>query len=137
MNESILYVDTSGFYASLARDDAHHDEALAILNRAERESLSLITANFIVAEAHALILHRLGHDAATAFLRGFEGSRIVVIRASVEDERNAHEIIYRYTDKLFSLTDAISFAVMDRLGIATAFTFDRDFERYGFAAARA
>lgn len=29
-------------------------------------------------------------------------------------------------------TDAISFVVMERLGITRAFTFDRHFEQYGF-----
>ncbi len=49
----------------------------------------------------------------------------------------AKAIIYRYTDKDFSLTDAISFALMERLRIPTAFTFDRDFERYGLSIAEA
>lgn len=37
-----------------------------------------------------------------------------------------------YTDKDFSFADAISFVVMERLGITRAFTFDRHFEQYGF-----
>ena len=38
----------------------------------------------------------------------------------------------KYQDKDFSLTDAISFAVMERLQITQAFTFDRHFAQYGF-----
>lgn len=38
---------------------------------------------------------------------------------------------FRYDDKRFSFTDAISFVVMERLGIPYAFSFDRDFAQYG------
>ena len=40
-------------------------------------------------------------------------------------------ILDRYADKDFSLTDAINFAVMDRLRLRTAFAFDRHFAQYG------
>ena len=37
----------------------------------------------------------------------------------------------RYRDKDFTLTDATCFAIMERLGIGAAFTFDDDFRQYG------
>ena len=36
------------------------------------------------------------------------------------------------SDKRCSLTDALSFTVMERLGIARAFTFDRNFSQHSF-----
>jgi predicted nucleic acid-binding protein len=56
----------------------------------------------------------------------------VVVRAEATDEAAARSIIYRYADKDFSLTDAISFAIMARLGLSQAFTFDKHFEQYGW-----
>jgi len=56
----------------------------------------------------------------------------VVIRARASDEERAQQILFQYTDKDFSFADAISFAVMERLDIRRAFTFDRDFAQYGF-----
>jgi predicted nucleic acid-binding protein len=38
----------------------------------------------------------------------------------------------KYADKEISFTDSISFAMMHRLGIRTAFTFDRHFRDAGF-----
>ncbi len=40
--------------------------------------------------------------------------------------------LYQYDDKDFSLTDATSFAVMERIRVPYAFTFDRHFAQYGF-----
>lgn len=95
-----------------------------------------MTTNFVVAEAHALILARINRQMAIQFLRDLEDSSLRVIRVAETDERQAREIIYRYDDKSFSLTDAISFSLIERLGIDLAFSFDRNFAQYGIATAR-
>lgn len=54
------------------------------------------------------------------------------VHVSAADERRARSIIAQYDDKDFSLVDATSFAVMERLHIPTAFALDRNFTQYGF-----
>ena len=88
-----------------------------------------------LAETHALLLTRLSHAIATAFLRDMEQSFTTVIWATPADVERARELIYRYDDKDFSLTDAASFVVMERAGIPMAFTFDHHFAKYGFGRA--
>jgi predicted nucleic acid-binding protein len=97
----------------------------------------MVTTTYIVAETHALFLGRSGREAASAFLQNLLASSTERVRPSDLDERGAVDVVFRYTDKNFSLTDAISFVVMERMGISVAFTFDRDFERYGFTALQA
>jgi predicted nucleic acid-binding protein len=53
-----------------------------------------------------------------------------------EDELRAKTILLRYADKDFSYVDATSFAVMERLGLQTAFAFDEHFMQYGFTVWR-
>ncbi len=65
-------------------------------------------------------------------LREIDDSLTTIVRAEADDERRARQILERYDAKDFSLTDAISFAVMERLRIGHAFTFDRHFAQYGF-----
>ena len=48
------------------------------------------------------------------------------------DVARARAIIYRYSDKQFSLTDATSFVLMERHRIGTALTTDHNFVQYGF-----
>jgi predicted nucleic acid-binding protein len=130
-----LFVDTSAIFALFNERDPNHALAHAAVQRAYRERSALITTNFVVAEAHALMLARRGRARAAGLLDAVtRGPSTVVVRASEDDEDAARAIIYDYDDKDFSLTNAISFAVMRRLGIVTAFTFDRDFARLGFAS---
>ena len=70
-----------------------------------------------------------GRDIALRFL---EDTSWVVERVSPEDEERAMGILRTYRDKDFSLTDAASFVVMERLGIDTAIAFDQHFQQYGF-----
>ncbi len=132
-----VFIDSSAFYAYLNRQDNHYEEAGRLMAKIAGDSLPLITTNFVVAEAHALILTRHSHRAATQFLRDLDGSAISIIRAQASDEDSARAIVFQYDDKRFSLTDAISFAVMERLGLNVAFTFDRNFSQYGFQTLQA
>jgi predicted nucleic acid-binding protein len=56
---------------------------------------------------------------------------VLIIRPTEGDEERALDIIFGYTDKDFSFTDALSFAVMERLGIKVAFSLDEHFVQYG------
>ena len=126
-------VDSAAYFATVDTRDANHDVARTIARRLQEQQWRVYTTNFVIAEAHSLILSRRGRSFAARFLFDMEQSRgTEIVRARVEDERRAREIIARYDDKDFSLTDAISFAVMERLRIPFAFTFDAHFAQYGW-----
>lgn len=86
-----------------------------------------------MAELHALLLTRLNRTVAARTLDEVDRSKFTsVVRANVFDEARAREIISQYADKDFTLTDAISFAVMERFNILRAFALDRHFAQYGW-----
>ena len=124
-------VDTSAYFALLDADDANHAQARTISARLIAEGWRLLTTSFVLAETHALLLNRLSQQIATRFLRDMEHSPTTIVWVTPRDVQRARAIIYQYTDKDFSLTDAASFAVMERLRIPAAFTFDRHFAQYG------
>jgi hypothetical protein len=70
---------------------------------------SFIT-NFVEAEAHALLVRKLGRAIARQWL--LTGG-LPVVPASPAEEHRAKEILARHTDKDWTLCDAISFAVLD------------------------
>jgi predicted nucleic acid-binding protein len=121
-------VDTSAIYALVDRDDTYHRKAVAILRSLPRRGVTPLLTNFILAEAHALLLSRLGAEMARQWL---VRQLWPVEAVTPQDEDKAKEIIRRYVDKTFSYTDATSFAVMERLGLKEAFAFDPHFRQYG------
>lgn len=130
---STAFADISGLHALLDRTDANHARAARLFRSLSAARARLVLTNFIRAEAHALILNRLGHAAATRFLsslRGMPPETIVCVTET--DEARALDVIERYQEKDFSLTDATSFAVMERLEIGHAFSYDDDFRQYAW-----
>ena len=126
-----VLVDSSGFLAAFNPRDDHHREGSAIWNALVEQRFSLYTTNFLIAEAHNLFIVRVGHRQARSFLRSAAESKIRTIRVRSSDEEQARAIVYRYTDKDYSLVDSTSFVIMERLGIPYAFTFDDHFNQYG------
>src|SRR6266705_3321815 len=121
-----VLVDTSAVYALLDRGDANHPAARRTMARLKKQRLEPLLTNFLVAESHALLLARL--DAALA-RRWLLGNVWPIERVREDDEGRARAIIGRYTDKTFTYVDASSFAVMERLGLKTAFAFDPHFRQ--------
>ena len=130
---SRVFVDASAYVAMLREDDANHAAAVAIYGTLQQQRAQFVTTYFAVAEAHALLLRYLGIPAARRFLRDLDASRITTLaHVTPDDITAAKTLLYRYTDKSFSLADAIAFTVMTRLGLQSAFTFDGHFRQYGW-----
>jgi uncharacterized protein len=130
---SRVFIDTSAFFAAANRRDASHDAATTLMRALVDGRRRLVTTNFVLAELHALLLTRLNRHVAARVLEEMDGSTLTsIVRVAARDERRAREIVFGYTDKDFSLTDATSFAVMKRLRIPQAFTRDRNFAQCGW-----
>jgi predicted nucleic acid-binding protein len=127
-----VFVDTSGFFALIVREDQNHDRAHELFTLADREAWQLVTTTAVVFETHALLLHRSrpGRKTALRFLDMTQTDAYDVVRVQRADEEKAVAVIRSHQDKTYSLCDALSFVVMERLGINQAIAFDRDFRVY-------
>lgn len=123
-----VFVDASAFFAHVHDRDQHHSAAVAIASQIRREQRPLITTDLVVAETHALVLGRVGCWAAQVWLDALDVPILFVDTLTYD---TARELLRRYSDKNFSLTDAVSFVVMERLGIRQAFSFDEHFRQSG------
>ncbi len=123
-----VFVDTSAWYALANERDVNHSLARQFLD----ENRRLVTTNFIIDETITLILIRVGHrQALSVGEQLWEGQLASIVRVTRDDEQVAWQLFKQYDDKTFSFTDCTSFAVMSRLKLRHAFTFDADFAQTG------
>lgn len=128
-----VFVDTGAFFAQIVADDTHHERATALFHQADAEQWELVTTNAVVYETYGLLLvrSRPARDNALAFLDLVTGDRYRIERVATGDEEAAVALIRKHEDKRYSLVDALSFAVMERLRIEEVIAFDRHFRSYG------
>ena len=127
-----IFVDTSAYYALADDGERNHEAAIRIIHQFIREGAELLTTNYIIAETHALLLNRLGYSIALQVITELYRSRTHIYHVKEAQERRAFEIIRTYSDKEYSLVDAISFATMELFHLKQAFTFDHHFSQFGF-----
>lgn len=123
-----VFVDTSGFYAVLDSSDPFHSRATTAFERAEKDSWTLLTTNYVTHETWALVQNRLGWNALDEFLDvmlpmchvEFVDSTLLAL--GVARCRQARH-------RQLSLTDCISFEVIQRQRITEAIASDAQFSR--------
>jgi predicted nucleic acid-binding protein len=136
-SDAWVFVDTGAYFALSFTGDENHQAARLVYEYLTTEHRQFVTTSFVLAETHALLLNRLNREIALRVLEGIDQSSTSIVRVRAADEQLAREILRQYRDKDFSLTDATSFVVMERLRLRTAFALDRHFAQNGLTVLRA
>jgi hypothetical protein len=129
---SSRFADSFYFLALLNKGDEHHRRAVALSG--QRTGLVVATAWVLteVADALAAPRDRRGFLALLDVLRSDPETEI--IPATDELFQAGVDLYARRPDKEWSLTDCISFVIMNERGLGEALTGDRHFEQAGFRA---
>jgi len=128
----MIFVDTSAFLASVNRRDIHHFKAIDFKDTCLKTGQTLITSDYVLDESYTIIRHRAGHTIAVQFGDALRESQLIQIEyVTPEIIKGAWKLFKAFADHDFSFTDCTSFALMERLHINTAFTFDTHFKEYG------
>jgi hypothetical protein len=123
-----LFVDTSAWYPLAVTAAPDHQRLARVLRERVQTGTRIVTTNLVVAETHALLLRRAGNRAALRFVRQVGTSPNLVIPSTPELEAGAvRDWLERFDDQDFSVTDAVSFAVMRQRGIREALALDHHF----------
>lgn len=128
-----VFVDTSAWYAAADLDDASHSRGSSLLRRYEG---NLLTSDHVVVELWFLARARLGRDTAERLVDGIRSGVARLESTTDADLTVAVQIGTDFPDQDFSIVDRTSWAVMQRLGVHEAISFDRDFDVYRFGPNR-
>ena len=128
------FLDTGYVIALEAADDQHHHTAQEHWRQLTRASLpQIVTTSFVFDEIVTFFNSRNRHAKAVEIGHRLRVSRkvelIQVGAALFEDGWRRFE---ERPDKRYSLTDCISFVVMEQRGLESALAFDRHFTQAGF-----
>jgi predicted nucleic acid-binding protein len=126
----MIFLDTSAIYAMADQADPQHgcarERFQILLDAGER----VLTHNYVLVEAMALIQSRLGMAAALKFARDCRAFEIEWVDEATHEE--AVRRLGRAGKRRISLVDQVSFLVMQRRGVNVALALDPDFELEGF-----
>jgi predicted nucleic acid-binding protein len=124
-----VFVDTSVWYSAVAKNDRSNALAKSILQSVQDH----VMTDHVLAESWLLLKSRFGRSVAETFWENIRQSAVRVESVTSADLEAAWSIGLAFPDQDFSLIDRTSFAVMGRLGITKAASFDEDFAifRYG------
>ena len=129
---SRVFADTSFYVAMLNTADAFHQKADAYAMDYRGE---IITTEYVVVELGNWLARAATRDRFPGFVQGlFDDPLTTVIPAERLLLRTAIGLYAERPDKDWSLTDCISFVVMDQWRINEALATDHHFQQAGFRA---
>jgi uncharacterized protein len=124
-----VFLDTSFFYARVSPRDQWH----RLAKRAADPTGRAVTSSLVVNETVSLLQARGFFSGALAFLQQIRAApqvEIVVPDAALQTE--GWDLLARYGPAGAGVVDCTSFAIMRRMRLRKAYTFDDHFTAAGF-----
>jgi uncharacterized protein len=133
---TVYFADESFWIALSSRRDQYHSQALAWHAAVARTGSRIVTTEAVLWEwLNALSDTSSRRVVAEGYQRVHRDSSIEVVSFEPELIGSAFDLYRGRSDKDWSLTDCLSFVVMQRRQLTNALTTDRHFEQAGLAAA--
>ncbi len=120
----MILVDTGAFYALIDKNDVNHTDAKQFYEKVAGKE-TLCTSLPILTETWLLIDARVGGFFANKLLMSVSQGIVEVLELNRDDLVSALEIENKYHDAGFGFVDSTCFALCEKYGIRSVFTYDR------------
>jgi uncharacterized protein len=128
-----VFLDAVFIHALLNRADQYHKQAVE-LSRQLSDATEIGTTEAVLTEI-ANSLSSINRSGASRFIEeAYRAANIKIVSVDRALFHRALELYRQRPDKLWSLTDCISFVVMREQSLRDALTADHHFEQAGFVA---
>ena len=125
-----VFADTSFFVAAIGPRDQYHRQAVEFMRGYDGQ---VVTTDFVLIEFGNYLYRVKDRPFFGPVLRNIQANpQYEIVTASRELLERGIERYLARPDKEWSLTDCISFVVMEEHGVTEALTSDGDFEQAGF-----
>jgi predicted nucleic acid-binding protein len=132
MNKAV-FIDTGYLLALELKSDQNHLAAKRHWQRAVAALPQLVTTSYVLNEVVTYLNSRNQHIKAVQVGNNLLRSPSVqLIHVNEALFYEGWSYFQKYQDKRYSLTDCISFVIMNHAGISMAFAFDQHFVQAGF-----
>jgi uncharacterized protein len=125
-----VFADTAYYLALFNPRDELHAAAVSVTSQI---SDSIVTTAWVLTEFADALCRQRHRALAARFIADLADDRITIVPPSAELFNRGLELYSTRTDKDWSLTDCISFVVMQQQNISHALTADKHFEQAGFS----
>jgi predicted nucleic acid-binding protein len=130
-----IFLDSAYPIALASATDQHHKAAVAIALSLRANSDRLVTSRAVLLEIGNALSKSQFRSVAAELLKSLESDpRTEIIPLDEALYKRGFELFQSRTDKVWSLTDCISFVIMNERGMTQALTSDQHFEQAGFVA---
>jgi uncharacterized protein len=127
-----FFADTFYYLALLSANDAAHQRAIDF---SQQYPARTVTTAWVLTELADGLSAPSQRRAALALIFGLrQTANVTIVPATQHLFERGLDLYSRRMDKDWSLTDCISFVVMEDHGLTEALTGDRHFEQAGFTA---
>jgi len=128
-----VFVDTTAWLALISRRTALQRPAQQAISDLRRQPARLVTTEFVLLEVANALSAPSTRLRAVSLIEGLRSlSTVRIVPADSVLLADGLTLYRQRSDKEWSLTDCISFVVMQREQLAQAFTSDHHFKQAGF-----